>query len=348
MAILTQPAAGALADELGVGELEKSIPREAGEIYGGLTADAAAFGDALSALGGWLLQNALPVLRQALRSAAALAAILILCGALESVSGGGQDFTALGGALGVAAVAAGDLRAFIGLGEQTVQTLADFGNLLLPCLAAATAAAGGVTSGGALYAATVFFMDLLLELGARVVMPLIYVYIAAVTARAALGAPALTAAVKVTKWLSTAVLTVLVTAFTAYFSVTGAIGAAGDAASARVAKAAIAAALPVVGKIVAGAADTVAAGAALLRAGVGVLGVLAVLAVCAYPFLALGIHYLVYKAAAMLGTGLAAPRLGQLIGDLGTAFGMVLGLVGAGALMLFFALVSCMKAVTVL
>ncbi len=56
------------------------------------------------------------------------------------------------------------------------------------------------------------------------------------------------------------------------------------------------AALPVVGKIVAGAADTVAAGAVMLRTGVGCWvswrsrGV-------RWPFLALAVHYLVYKAA---------------------------------------------------
>jgi hypothetical protein len=76
-----------------------------------------------------------------------------------------------------------------------------------------------------------------------------------------------------------------------------------------------------------------------------VLGLLAV-ARCALAFPCPGGALSGLQGRAALGAGLASPRLGQLIGDLGTAFGMVLGLVGAGALMLFFALVSCMKAVT--
>ena len=86
----------------------------------------------------------------------------------------------------------------------------------------------------------------------------------------------------------------------------------------------------------------------MLRAGVGVLGLLAVLGVCAYPFLALGVHYLVYKALAMLAAGLTGSRLGGLINGMGTAFGMVLSLVGCGGLMLFFSLISAIKAVSLL
>jgi len=176
----------------------------------------------------------------------------------------------------------------------------------------------------------------------------VYVYIAAVTAKAALGADALSAAVNISKWLCVTAMTVLVTAFTAYLSVSGAVGNAGDAAAAKLAKTAIAAALPVVGKIVSGAAGSVVAGAAILRAGVGVFGLLAVLGVCAYPFLTLGLHYLVYKAVALVSTGLTGSRLGALISGMGTAFGMVLSLVGCGALMLFFSLISAMKAVSTL
>ncbi|MGI6028145.1 MAG: stage III sporulation protein AE [Candidatus Heteroscillospira sp.] len=336
-----------LEQGLGVAELEQALPEEAGEIFPELEADASVWDEALNMLWDWFAENSMPVLRGALSSAVSIIAILMLCAAAESLSGGvGPDYIALGGALGISAVAAGDVRSFIGLGEQTLRSLADFGAMLLPCVAAAGAAAGNAGASGAMYAATALFMELLLTLCSGVVMPLIHLYLAAVTARAALGTGALDAAVQVTKWLCVTAMTVLMTVFTAYFSVTGAVGSTSDAAAAKVAKAAISAALPVVGKIVSGAAGSVVASATVLRAGVGVFGLLAVMGVCAWPFLVLGVHYLVYKAAALIGTGLSGSRLGALIGGIGTAFGMVLGLTGCGALMLFFALVSGMKAVS--
>ena len=343
---LSMPVCAAQPD-IGVEELEKAVPAPAEEIYGELEADAEFWDEGLSRLADWIGENLLPELRRALKSGGQMIAILVLCSAAESISGGKvPDFVPLGGALGIAAVAAGDVKSFIGLGESALRSLTDFAALLLPCIAAAGAAAGSLNSSAAMYAATMLFMDILLGLCSGLIMPLIHIYIAAVTARAALGSEVLTTAVNITKWLCVSAMTVLVTVFTAYFSITGAIGGAADAAAAKLAKTAIAAALPVVGKIVSGAADSVAAGAQLLRSGVGVLGMLSVLAVCAWPFLALGVHYAVYKAVAMVSGGLTGSRLGGLIGGIGTAFGMVLALVGCGALMLFFAIVSGMKAVS--
>lgn len=349
MQLLCLPVAAdnQLLDGIGVSELEGAIPEEAAEIFGSLEADSSGWSAKMDMLWKYLSDNFPQVFRHALQSAVQIVTILLLCSAVESLSGGkSPDFVPLGGALGIAAVAVGDVYSFIGLGEQTLIKLSDFGTLLLPCIAAATAASGNVSSASVMYAGTALFMDILLNLCSGLIMPLIYVYISAVTARAALGTGALSAAVKISKWMCVTVMTVLVTAFTAYFSVTGAIAGTSDAAAARIAKSAISAALPVVGKIVSGAAGTVVAGASMLRSGVGVLGMLAVLAVCAGPFLALGVHYLVYKAVALVGEGIADARLGQLISGIGTAFGMVLGLVGCGALMLFFSLIAGMKAVS--
>lgn len=53
--------------------------------------------------------------------------------------------------------------------------------------------------------------------------------------------------------------------------------------------------VPVVGGILSDAAETVLAGAGILKNAVGVFGMLAVLAMCVVPFLQLGIHYLAYK-----------------------------------------------------
>ena len=40
--------------------------------------------------------------------------------------------------------------------------------------------------------------------------------------------------------------------------------------------------------------------------------------------------------------------MAQMVSDIGTAFGMLLGLVGAGGMMLFFSVISSMKAVSTL
>ena len=140
-------------------------------------------------------------------------------------------------------------------------------------------------------------------------------------------------------------LTGLLTAFTLYLSVAGVVSASADAAAVRLTKRAIASAVPVVGNVIAGAAETVLSGAAAVKNSIGVFGVLAVLGTCAAPFLRLGIQYLLYKLAAFAAGTVSSPALVQLVDRLGSAFGLILGMVGSCALLVTVAVLSSLLAV---
>ena len=73
---------------------------------------------------------------------------------------------------------------------------------------------------------------------------------------------------------------------------------------------------------------------------------LAVLAACAWPFLHLGVQYLLYKLAGFLAGLIGPAELCRLVDGLGSAFGLVLGMTGASALALLIAILSSMAAVT--
>ena len=195
------------------------------------------------------------------------------------------------------------------------------------------------------YAGTVFFFDILITLASRVILPLIYAFIAASIGNAALGGDGLKGAANLIKWVTGVLITALMISFVGYLTITGVVSGSADVVTTRVAKTTISMALPVVGGIVADAAETVLAGAMLVRNGIGVMGLLVILAVCLVPLLQLGAHYLMFKAAAGLSSAVTDKRTGGLINDLGTAFGMILGLVGAGAMMLFFSIISMMRMV---
>jgi len=111
----------------------------------------------------------------------------------------------------------------------------------------------------------------------------------------------------------------------------------------RVTKTVISGVVPVVGGIISEASETLLVGAGVLKNTVGILGMLAILAVCAYPFLQLGIQYLLYKAAAFSAEIVGTKELCKLINGLGGAFGLMLGMTGACALLL---LVSVLAAVS--
>ena len=75
------------------------------------------------------------------------------------------------------------------------------------------------------------------------------------------------------------------------------------------------------------------------------VGLLTVLAICILPFLRLGVHYLVYRlTAALCATVCSGPEV-KLIDDIGSAFALLLGLVGGGGLILYVSLIAAVKGV---
>ena len=108
---------------------------------------------------------------------------------------------------------------------------------------------------------------------------------------------------------------------------------------------AISGVVPVVGGIIADASETVLAGAGMLKNTIGVFGMLAILAACAYPFLQLGVQSLLYKLTAFLAGTVTEGPLAGLINALGTAFGLMLGMTGSCALLLLISITSSVSAV---
>ena len=334
----------------GLDGLEADMPDQVEEILGRTTVTDAMEPDSLfSRLWNGVSERLGEIVRSALKSAAVIVAVVILCSVAGSLWENEKppDAVTLGGVLAISAAAVVDLGAFMGQGRETLISLSDLSTLLLPCLSTAAAAGGAVVSSAAKYAATALFMDALLMVAQRIILPMIYAYTAAVIADAAVGGNALSAAAGFLKWLCVTMMTVMVLAFTAYLALTGVVSGSADAVTTRLTKTAIQTVLPVVGSIVADAAGTVAAGAGIIRNAVGVLGMAAVICVCCVPFLRIGVQYILYKAAAGISGAVGDGRLVKLISGVGTAYGMLVALLGAGALMLFFSIFSLIKAVGV-
>ncbi len=291
------------------------------------------------------------VLRQRVRGAASILLVAVACGAVDGFAKGTGEgkaaaYLPMAGALAVTLLTAGSLEDLIGLGVETIGELNLFSKVLLPTLAAATAASGAVSSATFQQVTTVFLADLLMELIDGLLLPLVYLYIGALAASSCLPENRLGAIAEALKKIITWILTSSLLLFTVYLSTVRVVAGAADGASVKVAKAAISGVVPVVGGIIAEAAETVLAGAGMLKNTIGVFGMLAILAACAYPFLQLGIQYLLYKLSAFLAAAAGAPELRELIDGLGGAFGLVLGMTGSCALLLLVSVLSSIAAVT--
>ncbi len=338
--------------ELEIDELKDSLKGDAADILEDTEVkDGANFSAGIKKIIAFAGEHLGGILRKGVTSAAIIIVIAILTSLSETLydgfaSGSAPSFIPLVGTIAISAVAVGDVGSFLKLGSDTVAQLSTFSKALLPTLTAAAAASGAATSAAAKYAATALFLDILITISERALVPLIFAYTAAVIANAAIGGEGLAGAVNVLKWIAVTVLTGIVLFFVAYITVTGVISGTADAVTARVAKTAISTVLPVVGGIISDAASTIIAGAGMVRNAVGIFGLLAVAAICVVPFLNLAVQYLCYKFAAGITAALAGGRIAKLIGGIGTAFGMMLGVTGSTVVLLYFSIVSLIKAVS--
>ncbi len=289
------------------------------------------------------------ILRDALTGGVLLLAAALLCSCIDPLwerQGTGFNAVRLAGALGIAALAGGDIGTLTGLSREALSQMDEFSKVLLPTLTAAAAAAGSPTGAAVRQVATMFAADLLLTASDRLLLPMIYGFVALSLVGAVTGNPGLKRVAGLLKWTVVTVLSVLLMAFVGYLLASRAISGTVDAAAVKAARFAISGAVPVVGGILADASEAILAGAGILRSAVGVFGLVAVLAICVTPFLQMGIHYLVYKAAAALASVLADDALAGLIRDMGSAFALLLGLTAAAALLLLCSIVSAISILT--
>lgn len=296
-----------------------------------------------------LKAESLSTFKQSGRRAASVIIVSLICGVFTifGLSDTSPDYVQLGACAAISIICVGDMSSYIETAISALNDLNIFSKAILPAMCTACAACGAVNAAAAKYAASALFMDVFVTLAQNVIVPLVYAYIAIIIARTAFNNKCLDGVAKFLKWGCTGLMTVFTLAFTVYLSLSSAISSSADAVTCKVAKTAISAALPVVGGIISDAASSVVAGAELIKNTAGIFGLVVVMGICIAPFALLGINYLVYKAAAVAVSAFTDSRITELIGGLGTAFGMMLAILGCSGIFVFFSIMSCVKAVSV-
>lgn len=313
----------------------EALEDQAAEVVDGSLTPDIDLEQGLAGLGATALEQLGALLTRATRSGGLMLAIALFCALIQALfpeTGQGIGAARLVAALAVTGGALADVSSLLSLGSDTVEKLADFTKLLIPAMTTAAAASGSYTGAAARQMATLFCSNLLLSLIQGVLLPMVYLYIAACAGALASGSKGVRAIADFIKWGTQSLLTWVLLLFTGYLSLSGVIAGTADRAAVKVTRFAISGMVPVVGGILSDATESVLAGAGILRNAIGIFGTLAVLGFCLVPFLRLGVQYLLYKLAAVLASVLTDHPVAGLIGDIGGAFGLMLGMVGASAL----------------
>lgn len=306
---------------------------------------ADSFGEGL-----WMiLQDVIPYIRPDLQEASqvclAVIAITLMVSVLQGFSEPAKQTADLAGTAATAAALLYSANSMIHLSADTITELCEYGKLLIPVMTAAMAAQGGVTTSAALYAGTAAFDTVLSTLISKLLVPMVYLFLALAAANSAVGEDILKKMRDLIKWLVSWCLKSILTVFTGYMSLTGVISGTTDASALKATKAAISAVVPVVGGILSNASEAVLISAGLAKNSAGIYGIFAILAVFLEPFLRIGSHYLLLKATASVCGVFGAKRITDLIGDFSAAMGLLLAMTGSVCLLLLISTVCFLKGV---
>lgn len=284
-----------------------------------------------------------PDLKEAAGACVTILAVGMALSMLSAMPGRPRGAVELAGTVLAAAVLLGPARSLIGLGVETVTELSEYEKLLLPVLTAALAAQGGVNASAALYAGTAAFNAILSGLVTGVLIPAVWVYLALAVGYGATGDGMLKKIRDLVRSAAVWGLKTILYVYTGYISITGVVSGATDASLLKAAKLTISGAVPVVGGILSDASEAVLASAAAVKNAAGIYGLLAITAMWLGPFLRIGVHYLMLKAAGAVSGVFGVGSLSGVVEDFAGAMGLLLAMTGAVCLMLIISTICFLK-----
>lgn len=252
---------------------------------------------------------------------------------------------ALTGALLAGILILENMNSMIWLGSQTVSEISEYGKLLLPVMTAALAAQGGVGVSAALYGGTAAFDAILSGLISKLLIPMVYLFLALCISYAALEDDMLKKVRNLVKSASVWILKTILYVFTGYISLTGVISGSTDAMALKAAKMTISGVVPVVGGILSDASEAVLVGAGTVKNAAGLYGMFAIIAIWVGPFVKIGVHYLMLKGTGILCAVFSDKQFSELIQDFSSAMGLLLAMTGTVCLMLMISMICFMKGI---
>lgn len=286
-----------------------------------------------------------PDIREAYRVCFCMIIAVMLVSLIRPLGASLDGSTNLAGTVAVSTLFLSAGGALLDLGQETVIQISEYGRLLIPVMTTALAAQGGITSATALYAATVAFDSVLAFLISRILMPLLFTFLALSIAHSAIGEDTLKRMRDGIRWLMTWLLKTILYIYTGFIGITGVVSGPTDTTALKAAKLTISGLVPLVGSILSDASEAVLVSAGLVKNAAGLYGLFAMISIWLGPFIKISAHYLMLRLTGAVCSVFGTKRLSDLLQDFATAMGFLLAMTGSVCLMLLISTICFMRGV---
>jgi stage III sporulation protein AE len=232
------------------------------------------------------------------------------------------------------------------LGIEIIDGMIGFMYATMPVLITLLVSGGNVTSGAVFQPALIMLVEVSATVIKNLFIPLIFLSaILSIVNNISekIQISRLTGLIKqITGWT----LGIMLTVFIAVISIQGSLGAVVDGVTSKTAKFAIGTFIPVAGKYLADAADTVIGCTLLIKNAAGVAVMIGIIAICIVPLLKIAALVLIYKAAGALVEPVSDKRLTSCINDVAGSIVYVLGIASSVTFMFLITITAIISAGT--
>lgn len=218
--------------------------------------------------------------------------------------------------------------------KETSQNLVGFMNMLVPILIMLMTYTGSIVTSGLIEPIILFMINFIGNMIQDVLIPLVLIItvlsiVSKISNKVQID--------KISSFLRSGVLWflgIVLTLFVGVISLEGTLSSSIDGITAKTAKAAVSSIVPVVGKILGDAVDTVLGCGVVLKNAVGIVGVIVMIGICIVPILKIGVITIAYNLAASVIQPISDEKIVKLLSEMGGVFKILFAILCSISVML--------------
>lgn len=227
--------------------------------------------------------------------------------------------------------------------KTSIQNLVTFINLLIPILITLLITTGSITTASIIQPIIIFITTLIGNFIVKVIIPITLVstalgIISQISDKIQID--------KLSKFLKSGAvwsLGVILTLFVGITSLESTLTSQVDGVSAKTTKAAVSNFIPVVGKILGDAVETVMGCSIILKNALGILGIIIIVSICIAPIIKLIILMSMYYLCAALCQPIADSKIIKLLSHIGDTYKLLLAILSSVSVMLIIGVTIIIK-----
>lgn len=218
--------------------------------------------------------------------------------------------------------------------KDSINNLVGFSNSLIPLLITLMSTTGNVVSANIMQPILLFVISFISNFVEKVIIPITLVSTSLAIVSKVSDKVQLNRLSKFFKSSIVWVLGVVLTLFVGLVSLEGTLSSTVDGVTAKTAKAAVSNFIPVVGKILGDAVETVIGCTSILKNAVGIVGVVVIIGICIVPIIKLILLMTTYYIGSAVCEPIADEKIINLLGQMGDTFKILLAILSSIAVML--------------